>query len=218
MVMGAVYINVTDDERLFKQLNYFSPPILLLFFVRSGVSFRLDVLFDFNSKMGNSPILVIGVAYFFVRIVGKYLGAFVGCAVTKKPKQVRNNLGLALIPQAGVSIGLAALGARMLGGEAGSLLQTIILSSSILYELIGPACAKLALYLSKSYGNTEQSEVEQAPPPNEVESLEARLLAIQQEIETKKYVRTEEEDAFMQAAEDDDEISEYMKRKFKNRR
>jgi hypothetical protein len=51
-----------------------------------------------------------------------------------------------------------------------------------------------------------------------VESLEARLLAIQQEIETKKYVRTEEEDAFMQAAEENDEISDYMKRKFKNRR
>jgi hypothetical protein len=106
----------------------------------------------------------------------------------------------------------------MLGGDSGSLLQTIILSSSILYELIGPACAKLALYLSKSYGNPEQSAVTEAPPPSDVESLEARLLAIQREIETKKYVRTEEEDAFMQAAEENDEISDYMKRKFKNRR
>ena len=59
-------------------------------------------------------------------------------------------LRLALIPQAGVAIGLAAMGARTLGGDAGSALETIILASSILYELVGPACAKLSLYLSGS--------------------------------------------------------------------
>ncbi|MBQ9482227.1 MAG: cation:proton antiporter, partial [Clostridia bacterium] len=152
MAMGTVYINASDDERLFKQLNYFSPPILLLFFVVSGVNFRLDVLVDMASAINGIPILVIGVLYFVVRIVGKYGGAYLGCLITKKPNKVRNCLGLALIPQAGVAIGLAALGARILGGDAGSVLQTIILSSSILYELIGPASAKLALYLSGSYG------------------------------------------------------------------
>ena len=55
-----------------------------------------------------------------------------------KPKNVRNYLGLALIPQAGVAIGLAALGARTLGEEMGGALQTIILASSVLYELMGP--------------------------------------------------------------------------------
>ena len=70
-----------------------------------------------------------------------------------KPKQVRNYLGLALIPQAGVAIGLAALCVRTLGPGVGGELQTIILASSVLYELIGPACAKLSLYLSKSYSN-----------------------------------------------------------------
>ena len=64
---------------------------------------------------------------------------------------MRNYLGLALIPQAGVAIGLAALGAGTLGGTMGSDLETIILASSVLYELLGPGCAKLALYLSKSY-------------------------------------------------------------------
>jgi Kef-type K+ transport system membrane component KefB len=217
MAMGMVYINITDDERLFKQLNYFSPPILLIFFVRSGLTFRLDVLFDFNTTVGSSPLLLIGVLYFIVRIVGKYAGAFLGCWICKKPKEVRNYLGLALIPQAGVSIGLAALGARMLGGEMGSLLQTIILSSSILYELIGPACAKLALFLSKSYGVEQEEKVE--PPPTEVETLQEKLLQIQNEIEKKQYVRTEEEAAFLDAAEEeDDSFSDYNKRKFKNRR
>ena len=62
---------------------------------------------------------------------------------TRKPredKKVRNYLGLALIPQAGVAIGLSALGARILGGSIGNALETIILAASVLYELIGPAC------------------------------------------------------------------------------
>ena len=89
--------------------------------------------------------------YFLIRIAGKYAGAWLGCLSVKKDRLVRDYLGLALIPQAGVAIGLAALGARILGGDTGSALQTIILSSSVLYELIGPASAKAALCLSRSY-------------------------------------------------------------------
>lgn len=225
MAMGMVYINVSGDDKLFKQLNYFSPPIMLLFFVKSGVGFRLDALVDTGSAIAGVPLLVVGVLYFVVRIVGKYAGAFVGCAIAKKPKQVRNNLGLALIPQAGVAIGLAALGARLLGGETGSILQTIILSSCILYELIGPACAKLSLYLSKSYGGKPADEDAQVPAEkeekSEVDALKERLYAIQAEIDTKEYSRSEEELAFNEAAEDSEEqfyVSDYVRRKFKNRR
>ena len=224
MAMGTVYINASNDEKLFKQLNYFSPPILLLFFVKSGLDFRLDALFDFSTKVGSAPLLLIGVLYFLVRIAGKYGGAFLGCLVTKEPKKVRNNLGLALVPQAGVAIGLAAMAARLLnadGGEMGSLLQTIILSSSILYELIGPALAKLSLYLSGSYGEKKETEEGAAPPeePSEVASLEARLLEIESELEKKRYARSEEEAAFMEAADETEETpSDYMRRRFKNRR
>lgn len=151
MSMGMIYINISEDDKLFKQLNYFSPPILLLFFVRSGVNFQLSALVNTSGLVGVTPLWVIGIVYFFVRIIGKYSGAFLGCEVANKPQNVRDYLGLALIPQAGVAIGLAALGARALGGEAGQALETIILASSVLYELIGPACAKLGLYLSKSY-------------------------------------------------------------------
>ena len=120
MSMGMVYINLTDDKRLFQQLNYFSPPILLLFFVRSGLNFDLDALVDNSESIGATPLVVVGILYFLVRIMGKYAGAFLGCLVTKKDKKVRNFLGLALIPQAGVAIGLAATGARTLGGEVGN--------------------------------------------------------------------------------------------------
>lgn len=148
MVMGTVYTNIAENDKLFKQLGYFSPPILLLFFVRSGMNFKLDALFNASGDLDGVPLIVVGVSYFLVRIVGKYAGAWLGCFVVKKDKLVRNYLGLALIPQAGVAIGLAALGARTLGGTMGSDLETIILASSVLYELLGPGCAKLALYLS----------------------------------------------------------------------
>ena len=60
MSMGMVYINITDDDRLFKQVNYFSPPILLLFFVRSGMSFDLKALVGASGSVGTAPLLVRG--------------------------------------------------------------------------------------------------------------------------------------------------------------
>ena len=95
MSMGTVYVNLTEDDKLFKQLNYFSPPLLLLFFVRSGLSFQLDALFGTSAAVGRVPLLLVGVVYFIVRILGKYAGAFWGCLLVRKPKSVRNYLGLA---------------------------------------------------------------------------------------------------------------------------
>ena len=207
MSMGTVYINITHDEKLFKQLNYFTPPILLLFFVQSGLSFQLDALVNTSAAVGTTPLLVVGVVYFFVRILGKYAGAFLGCLVTKKTKEVRNYLGLALIPQAGVAIGLAALGARTIGGETGIALETVILASSVLYELIGPACAKLSLYLSKSYSTKLEDIVpaqevdEQGRQKTAVELLIQRIQAIQEELPRRSAV-SDEEQAFLEAAED----------------
>lgn len=206
MSMGMVYINLTDDANLFKQLNYFNPPILLLFFVRSGLCFQLSALGGGSSAIGETPLIVVGAAYFLVRILGKYLGAYLGCAWVKKPREVRNYLGLALIPQAGVSIGLAALGARTLGGQLGKDLQTIILASSVLYELAGPACSKLALYLSGAYSNRIEEIVpdEQLPESareSEAERLIARIRRIQAEIAAENArPASEEEEAFTQAA------------------
>lgn len=209
MSMGMIYINITNDDKLFKQLNYFSPPILLLFFVRSGICFKLDALVNTSSAVGSVPLLTVGVLYFIVRIIGKYLGAYLGCLVTKKDSKVRNYLGLALIPQAGVAIGLAALGARTLGGEIGNALQTIILASSVLYELIGPGCAKLALYLSKSYSDkledlVPESEVtEEGAKKTEIELLIDRIQKIQEELpEHGENVLSDEEQAFLDAAEE----------------
>lgn len=206
MAMGTVYMNASNDDKLFKQLNYFSPPILLLFFVRSGVNFKLDALVTSGGSVGGVSLLVIGVVYFFVRILGKYGGSFLGCLVTKKDKKVRNYLGLALIPQAGVAIGLATLASRTIGGDTGSALETIILASSVLYELIGPACAKLALYLSKSYSNdintvVPDEKVEDVAGKSDVEVLIDKINHIRQALPPPEPVQ-EDEKAFDDAAEE----------------
>lgn len=146
MAMGMAYINVSKDESLFRQIEYFSPIFLTIFFVMSGMRLELESL---------ATIGWIGIVYFVVRIIGKYGGATLGSVAAKSTENNKKYLGLALIPQAGVSLGLAASGsaallAAGLPNEA-IMLSTIIISSGVLYEIFGPPSAKLSLYLSKSY-------------------------------------------------------------------
>ena len=224
MAMGTVYTNIAENDKLFKQLGYFSPPILLLFFVRSGMSFRLDALVSASGAMNGVPLLVIGGTYFLVRILGKYLGAWLGCRMVKKDRLVRNYLGLALIPQAGVAIGLAALGARTLGGTMGEDLQTIILASSVLYELIGPGCAKLALFLSRSYSTRLEDlapvepVTEAGQPKNDVQLLIERIQKIQKSLPEHEPAVSEEEAAFTEAAEEHFAHSQLQRHYFSMRR
>ncbi|MCL2121883.1 MAG: cation:proton antiporter [Clostridiales bacterium] len=139
MAFGAVYINQSQDRELYDQLDVFTPPIMLLFFVVSGMRLDPGVLASFG---------MAGAVYFVVRIIGKYIGAYAGCFLYKTSKPVRRYLGVALIPQAGVSIGLSFLAQRILKDGIGQVLVTIILASSVLYELIGPLCVKIALMRS----------------------------------------------------------------------
>ena len=157
MVFGASYINLTRDKKLYRQLNNFTPPVMSLFFIVSGMKLDIGAL---------STVGVIGLCYFLVRIIGKYVGTYVGCAITGMSREARKYMGLALVPQAGVAIGLAFLGERLLPGERGQLLLTIILSSSVLYEMVGPICAKLALIFSgcitlENAVNAEMGELEE---------------------------------------------------------
>ena len=225
ITMGMVYINVSKDDKLYKQLNYFSPPIMLFFFVRSGANLQIGALFSSTGSAGTVPIILIAIFYFVVRMIGKYGGAFLGGLVTKSPKSTRNFLGLALIPQAGVAIGLAAMAARSLGGEVGENLQTIILASSILYELIGPACAKLSLHLSGSFSKIEDiapvvTVDENGNPKSEVDILIDRINKIREELpEPEKHEMSPEEAAFMEAADEQYEaLSELQRRRFRGRK
>jgi Kef-type K+ transport system membrane component KefB len=155
MLFGTTYINMTKDKELYRQVERFTPPILSMFFVVSGMSLNIRSF---------GTLGIIGATYFVIRIVGKYLGAFWGCMIAKTTAAVRNYLGLALIPQAGVAIGLAFMGKRALPDSMGTMLLTIILSSSVLYELIGPVCAKIALIHS---GSIKKDKVETYNNKNE---------------------------------------------------
>lgn len=139
MVFGATYINYTKDKKLYKELTSFTPPIMSVFFVLSGMNLSLTSL---------ASVGLIGVVYTIVRIIGKYGGTFVGSCIAKTPPVYKKYLGLSLVPQAGVAIGLAFLAQRILPAELGNTILTIILASSVLYEIIGPACAKASLFLA----------------------------------------------------------------------
>ncbi len=158
MVFGAAYINLTKDKKLYHQINNFTPPILSTFFIVSGMNLDLRSL---------SAVGAVGVGYFFVRIIGKYLGTYLSCRMAGTSKEIRRYLGLGLIPQAGVAIGLAFLGRRLLPPETGKLLLTIILSSSVLYEMAGPVSAKAALILSGAIP-PERLEQERKKKENEM--------------------------------------------------
>ena len=153
MVFGAVYINRTQDERLFEQISAFTPPVMSLFFVVSGMRLDLSILPAFG---------LVGVVYFLVRIAGKYAGAYLGCRMTGQDEKTCRWLGGALVPQAGVAIGLASLAARMLPEQIGNLLLTIILASSVLYELAGPVCAKISLVRSGAIPPEEKQDAPHA--------------------------------------------------------
>lgn len=152
MVFGATYINFKKDNELYRQLNNFTPPIMSLFFVLSGMSLNLSAL---------STAGLIGISFFLLRFLGIYFGAFLGSLTVRKDKKTRQYLGLALLPQAGVAIGLAFLGARLLPESMGNSFLTIVLSSSVLFELIGPACAKMSLFYSGSISKENEKQLKE---------------------------------------------------------
>ena len=161
IAIGTVYTNLAKKEdKLFAQVNYFMPPLMLLFFVRGGMSLDFSV-FTQSSSLTAVPFIVIVLAFLVVRSIGKYGGAYVGSVATGQPKETRNFLGFGLIPQASVAIALATMAARTFRSLTNATVDyesyatavlAIILASSIIFELIGPVLAKLGLYFSHSYG------------------------------------------------------------------
>ena len=172
IAIGAVYTNLSKkEEKIFAQINYFMPPIMLIFFVRGGMSLDFSVFTQSNS-ISAVPFIFIVLAFLVVRFMGKYGGTYLGSLATAQPKETRNFLGFGLIPQASVAIALANMAALTISSlstklsdstydEYATALLAIILASSIIFELIGPVLAKVGLYLSHSYGlNVDDKAVE----------------------------------------------------------
>ncbi|MBQ6400150.1 MAG: cation:proton antiporter [Clostridia bacterium] len=149
MMLGTVFCNLCPlSEDLMLQADRWSGPVLTLFFVLSGSALQFDVFAD-------PSVVLIGVVYIISRSVGKYLGARWSSTLAHNPETVRKYLGITLLPQAGVALGMCTTAARVLGAE-GSLIRNIILFSVLVYELIGPSLTKMAL--TKAGDIQEKSE------------------------------------------------------------
>lgn len=138
MMLGATYANLKPNcERYLARVDEFTPPIFLAFFVISGASIDFTVLNSLN-------IILCAVIYILVRALGKYSGAYLGSAVVKAEPNVKKYLGITLLPQAGVAIGMANI-AKDIFGEAGQKVYTIVICATLVYELVGPLLTKWSL-------------------------------------------------------------------------
>lgn len=136
MMLGATYTNLKkDSERFLHRIDEITPPIFLLFFVISGAGMDLSII---------PTVGIIGVIYILVRSLGKYFGAMIGCKITKSEPSVSKYLGITLLPQAGVAIGMANIAKEALG-DLGIKIYTIVLFSTFVYEIVGPLLTKWAL-------------------------------------------------------------------------
>lgn len=137
MTLGTVFCNLCDfSEELMDRLDRWTAPIFILFFVISGAELKLSVF-------TNIIIVLIGIVYIVFRSLGKYFGAGISANMVKSGPTVKKFLGITLLPQAGVALGMA-MQARELG-EIGGLVASITLFSVLVYELVGPSLTKLAL-------------------------------------------------------------------------
>ena len=136
MAMGAIVANFSPDvNRIMDLSDKLTPPVFLLFFVASGADLKISVL---------PTVGLAGVLYVLVRVVGKIFGASLGALLCKADKNIRKYLGPALIPQAGVAIGLSLVASQSFP-EYGAQIRAIILCGTLIYELVGPAVSKLSL-------------------------------------------------------------------------
>lgn len=136
MMTGTLFCNICDfSEELMARVDGWTAPLFVLFFVLSGAELDLSVL-------RNSSVLLIGVIYIIVRSMGKYIGAYGSCALTGCGTNIQKYLGITLLPQAGVALGMAITAQTLADG---AVVRSVVLFSVLVYELVGPAMTKRAL-------------------------------------------------------------------------
>lgn len=145
MAMGAALTNLCDEVNgIMRLVDSLTPPIFVLFFVGSGAELQLSVI---------PSIGLVGILYVVFRVAGKWAGASFGSVLCRADSNITKYLGPALIPQAGVAIGLSLVATQVVP-EYGAVIRAIILCGTLIYELIGPGISKLCL---KKAGEIRQS-------------------------------------------------------------
>ena len=136
MMTGTVFCNIcSTSEELMERVDNWVMPLNVLFFVISGAELNLEILAQ--------PItIIVGVIYILARSAGKYYGSAISCKITGQSKPITQNLGITLLPQAGVALGMAMTAATL---ENGALARNVVLFAVLVYELVGPALTKRSL-------------------------------------------------------------------------
>ncbi len=138
MMLGTVFCNICDfSEELMDRADRWTAPLLVLFFVISGAELNLEVF-------SNGMFVLVGVIYIIARSAGKYFGAEMSAKATACDARTAKYLGITLLPQAGVALGMADK-ALAFGGYAGTMVQSITLFAVLVYEIVGPFLTKIAL-------------------------------------------------------------------------
>ena len=152
MMTGTVFCNVCSaSEELMSRLDRWTGPINILFFVLSGAELDLNIL-------SNPLVLLIGIIYIVFRSLGKISGSYISCAMTKCSDHIKKHLGITLLPQAGVALGMALTATSLTDG---SIVRNVVLFSVLVYELIGPSLTKRSLLAAgeiKPEGKTSARE------------------------------------------------------------
>ena len=166
MMIGAFYVNLAKDEereivtRDIDLIDRWTPSLFMLFFVLSGSHLALsskDIITS-NDVSFLIPVLIIFIVYLIMRSLGKYIGAFIGCKITKRDKHITNYLGITLLPQAGVAIGMANQISTMeifKTNNIGSIIVTVVLCATLVYEIVGPLLTKWCLNKTGEIPNEE---------------------------------------------------------------
>jgi Kef-type K+ transport system membrane component KefB len=136
MMTGTVFCNICEtSEELMERVEVWTVPLNILFFVISGAELDLEIL--------SHPVtILVGVIYILARSAGKYYGSKASCLLTKQAKPITDNLGITLLPQAGVALGMAITAATLPDGD---LARNVVLFAVLVYELVGPALTKRSL-------------------------------------------------------------------------
>jgi Kef-type K+ transport system membrane component KefB len=162
MMTGTMFCNICDtSEELMERAEKWTVPINILFFVISGAELDLQVLI-------NPLTLLVGVIYIIARSAGKYLGSYGSCKLTKCSEAITKNLGITLLPQAGVALGMAITAATL--GD-GAIVRNVVLFSVLVYELVGPALTRMSLLKAgeiRPEGKTSSRKINEPKPPVEL--------------------------------------------------
>ncbi len=137
MAIGAVMANFyPESEKMLDITEHWTPVVFLLFFIISGAELDLGIL---------PTVGLLGVLYIVLRSIGKYFGARFGAMVVHEDENIRKYLGVALLPQAGVAIGMSQIVVSALPAEYGTPIRAVVLCATLIYELVGPLLTKYVL-------------------------------------------------------------------------